>query len=157
VTEKERFKLAADIFLEVARTTELDPSADVEALIQQRSAGDAVLPAEVRQLLAASKDDSVFKTLAAALGTFQAHVRSAADRLPTSATVVGSPAGRGLTEERAGDVIGRYTLVERLGEGGFGTAWVAEQREQIKRRVAMKVLKAGMDTAQVVARFEQER
>ena len=83
MTPQERFQRAADIFLEVARSTELDPGTDVESLLQQRCEGDAELLTQVRQLLAASKDESVFKTLAAALGTVQSQVRGAADRLPT--------------------------------------------------------------------------
>lgn len=59
--------------------------------------------------------------------------------------------------ERAGDWIGRYRLLEKIGEGGFGSVWMAEQREPVKRRVALKVIKLGMDTAQVIARFEAER
>jgi WD40 repeat protein/tRNA A-37 threonylcarbamoyl transferase component Bud32 len=56
-----------------------------------------------------------------------------------------------------GTVIDRYTLLEKLGEGGFGSVWAAEQREPVKRRVALKVIKPGMDTQQVIARFEAER
>ena len=59
--------------------------------------------------------------------------------------------------EGAGTVIGRYKLLEKLGEGGFGSVWAAEQREPVKRRVALKIIKLGMDTKQVVARFEAER
>jgi eukaryotic-like serine/threonine-protein kinase len=59
--------------------------------------------------------------------------------------------------EGAGAVIGRYKLLEKLGEGGFGSVWAAEQREPVKRRVALKIIKLGMDTKQVVARFEAER
>ncbi len=59
--------------------------------------------------------------------------------------------------EGPGTIIGRYRLLENVGEGGFGTVWLAEQREPVKRRVALKVIKLGMDTRQVVARFEAER
>ena len=54
-------------------------------------------------------------------------------------------------------MIGRYKLLERVGEGGFGVVYVAEQQEPVKRRVALKIIKLGMDTRQVVARFEAER
>ena len=60
-------------------------------------------------------------------------------------------------EERTGTTIGRYKLLEKIGEGGFGAVYVAEQREPVKRRVALKIIKLGMDTRQVVARFEAER
>lgn len=56
-----------------------------------------------------------------------------------------------------GQKIGRYRLLEKLGEGGFGVVYVAEQKEPVNRRVALKVLKAGMDTRQVVARFGAEQ
>jgi non-specific serine/threonine protein kinase/serine/threonine-protein kinase len=59
--------------------------------------------------------------------------------------------------ERPGDLIGRYKLVSLLGEGGFGVVWLAEQVEPVRRRVALKVIKLGMDTRQVIARFEAER
>src|SRR5262249_33728728 len=53
--------------------------------------------------------------------------------------------------------IGAYQLLERLGEGGMGEVWLAEQQQPIRRRVALKIIKAGMDTREVVARFESER
>ena len=59
--------------------------------------------------------------------------------------------------ERAGDEIGPYRLISRLGEGGFGTVWLAERRHPFVQRVALKVVKAGMDSRSVVGRFEQER
>jgi WD40 repeat protein len=60
-------------------------------------------------------------------------------------------------EEIIGRKIGRYKILERVGEGGCGVVYVAEQTEPIRRRVALKVIKLGMDTKQVVARFEAER
>jgi WD40 repeat protein/serine/threonine protein kinase len=62
-----------------------------------------------------------------------------------------------LVEQALGTVIGRYKLLEKVGEGGFGRVYVAEQREPVKRRVALKIIKLGMDTRQVIARFEAER
>src|SRR5215475_11094090 len=59
--------------------------------------------------------------------------------------------------ERPGTVIGPYKLLEAIGEGGMGLVFVAEQQEPIKRRVALKIIKPGMDSRQVVARFEAER
>ena len=56
-----------------------------------------------------------------------------------------------------GDHIGRYKLLELIGEGGFGNVWMAEQQEPVRRKVALKILKLGMDTREVVARFEAER
>jgi len=59
--------------------------------------------------------------------------------------------------EKPGDRIGRYKLLEKIGEGGCGTVYMAEQEEPVRRRVALKVIKLGMDTRQVIARFEAER
>jgi serine/threonine protein kinase len=60
-------------------------------------------------------------------------------------------------DEAVGQTLGRYKLLERVGEGGCGVVYVAEQTEPVRRRVALKVIKLGMDTQQVVARFEAER
>jgi WD40 repeat protein len=60
-------------------------------------------------------------------------------------------------DEAVGTTIGRYKLMERLGEGGYGVVYVAEQTQPVRRRVALKVIKLGMDTKAVVARFEAER
>jgi eukaryotic-like serine/threonine-protein kinase len=62
-----------------------------------------------------------------------------------------------LPTERPGDRIGRYKLMEQIGEGGCGVVYVAEQEEPVRRRVALKVIKLGMDTKSVLARFDAER
>src|SRR5947208_1473516 len=59
--------------------------------------------------------------------------------------------------EKAGDRIGRYKLLQQIGEGGCGVVYMAEQEEPVRRRVALKVIKLGMDTKSVIARFEAER
>src|SRR5436190_768907 len=59
--------------------------------------------------------------------------------------------------EKAGDRIGRYKLLEQIGEGGCGVVYMAEQEEPVRRRIALKVIKLGMDTKTVIARFEAER
>jgi WD40 repeat protein/serine/threonine protein kinase len=59
--------------------------------------------------------------------------------------------------ESPGAVIGRYKLLEEIGEGGFGVVYLAEQQRPVRRRVALKIIKPGMDTRQTVARFEAER
>ena len=59
--------------------------------------------------------------------------------------------------ERPGDQIGRYKLLQQIGEGGCGVVYMAEQTEPVRRRVALKVIKLGMDTKAVIARFEAER
>ena len=79
----------------------------------------------------------------------------------------GGSSGKGFTpsglapllarNEKQCDVIGPFTLVEILGEGGFGTVWKAEQSEPISRTVALKILKVGMDTHEILTRFEGER
>src|SRR5882757_2058147 len=59
--------------------------------------------------------------------------------------------------EKPGDSIGRYKLLQQIGEGGCGVVYMAEQEEPVRRRVALKVIKLGMDTKQVISRFEAER
>jgi serine/threonine protein kinase/WD40 repeat protein len=73
-----------------------------------------------------------------------------------------SPAPAGATvdqpvTESPGTVVGPYKLIEQIGEGGMGTVWMAQQTEPVKRLVALKLVKAGMDSRQVIARFEAER
>src|SRR5262245_9997964 len=59
--------------------------------------------------------------------------------------------------ERPGTRTGPYTLLQQIGEGGMGTVFMAEQTQPVRRKVAIKVVKAGMDSRQVIARFEAER
>src|SRR6266567_3195349 len=59
--------------------------------------------------------------------------------------------------EPPGTMIGRFKLLEKIGEGGFGVVYMAEQQEPVQRKVALKIIKAGMDTREVIARFEAER
>ena len=108
-----------------------------EAFLNQACAGDAALHARLQSLLQAHENPDPFLE---PLGP-----------LPHNATVVLPPV------EGVGTLIGRYKLLEKIGEGGFGFVYVAEQREPVKRRVALKIIKLGMDTRQVVARFEAER
>src|SRR5262245_10440059 len=106
------------------------------AFLEQACAGDVRLRAEVEKLLRARAE----------LGSFHEAPRSAL--VPT----VDEP-----VSERPGTVIGPYKLLEPIGEGGFGVVFMAEQQEPLRRKVALKVLKPGMDTRQVIARFEAER
>ena len=69
-----------------------------------------------------------------------------------------SPAAAGVTVDRPvgegpGTVIGPYKLLQQIGEGGMGTVWMAQQHEPVRRVVALKLIKAGMDSRQVIARF----
>ena len=75
----------------------------------------------------------------------------------TTAVMVDGPAHIPTITEKAGDRIGRYKLLEQIGEGGAGVVYMADQEEPVRRRVALKVIKLGMDTPSVIARFEAER
>src|SRR5439155_808204 len=107
------------------------------ACIQQACAGDDALRQRVEAFLRAH--DSA--------GTFMDSL--AVD--PRRETPVVKPS------EQPGDRIGRYKLLQQIGEGGCGVVYMAEQEEPVRRRVALKVIKLGMDTRQVIARFEAER
>ncbi len=107
-----------------------------EAYLQQVCGADAAIGQRVRALLKALEESASFLE-APACGL---------------ACTVDEP-----FRERPGTVIGPYKLLEQIGEGGFGIVFVAEQTQPVRRKVALKVLKPGMDTRQVVARFEAER
>jgi serine/threonine protein kinase len=130
------------------------PPAERPAFLDAACGGNAELRASVERLLAAEPE--VGGSLSApsgpvgtdATGTF-------ASDAPTAAGPTLAHSGR---DEHAGAVIaGRYTLVEVVGEGGMGSVWRAKQTEPLKRFVAVKLIKAGMDSKQVLARFEAER
>ena len=100
------------------------------------------------------------------LGLLHAHARAGRFLDPRPLAHEGSPRGtpdengtvrEATATEEAGDRIGRYKLLQKTGEGGCGIVYMAEQHEPVRRRVALKVIKLGMDTRHVVARFEAER
>ncbi len=80
-----------------------------------------------------------------------------ADRTIDTARLMGDYPTAPTSAEMAGEWIGRYKLLQKLGEGGCGIVWMAEQEEPVHRRVAVKIIKLGMDTNEVIARFEAER
>ncbi len=117
------------------------------AYLDGACAGDAALRERVEKLLRAGDE---------AAGFLQDPAPGAQRGEPASdapAVVPNSVAGG----EKAGDRIGRYKLLQQIGEGGCGVVYMAEQEEPVRRRVAVKVIKLGMDTKQVIARFEAER
>src|SRR5262245_33340870 len=122
------------IFLAVLEIN--DPS-ERDAYLERACAGDPALRVQVEQLLQAHQEP----------GHFMEHPASV-----LVATVDEPP-----VREGPGTVIGPYKLLESLGEGGFGIVFLAEQQEPVRRKVALKVIKPGMDTRHVVARFEAER
>ncbi|HXG12432.1 MAG TPA: serine/threonine-protein kinase, partial [Gemmataceae bacterium] len=69
----------------------------------------------------------------------------------------GQPPQSEASEQPGSLIAGRYKLLEQIGEGGMGTVWMAEQQEPVRRKVALKIIKPGMDSRQVIARFEAER
>jgi serine/threonine protein kinase/tetratricopeptide (TPR) repeat protein len=112
------------------------PSADRRRFVAEACAGDEALRGRVEALLHAHENPGSFL----------------AENLPGATVTCDRP-----VQEGAGTIIGPYKLLESIGEGGFGEVFLAEQAEPVRRKVALKVLKPGMDSRQVVARFEAER
>src|SRR6516164_6885220 len=122
-----------DIFIAALQKT---ASADRRAFVAEACRGEEALRQGVEALLAAHDRAAGFlESPAVDLG----------------ATPVDSPG------ERAGTIIGPYKVLEQIGAGGFGNVYMAEQQQPVRRTVAIKVLKAGMDSRHVTARFEAER
>ncbi len=71
--------------------------------------------------------------------------------------LIHSPSDHGRTADQPGKLIGRYKLLTQIGGGGMGTVWMAEQQRPVRRKVALKLIKSGMDSSQVISRFEAER
>ncbi len=143
--------MSAEIATIFATARDLE-EADRPGYLDEACDGDQALRARVEALLAADAEAGSF------LKTGH-DPRQDPNRDP-EATVTVSRADRenpGTPDERVGEMIGHYKLLEKIGEGGFGSVWAAEQREPVKRRVALKIIKLGMDTKQVIARFEAER
>src|SRR5579859_6525735 len=117
------------------------PVGERAAYLDRECAGDAALRQRVEELLKANE------VSCACLEGSDAVSGGPGGVLPLSFT----PA------MKAGDRIGRYKLLQQIGEGGCGVVYMAEQEEPVRRRVALKVIKPGMDTREVIARFEAER
>ncbi|MBI5771001.1 MAG: serine/threonine protein kinase [Verrucomicrobia bacterium] len=114
------------------------PPAERTAFLDDACAGDAALRARIEALLRAHDDAAQVMATSAFAGTEETRPMF-------------------VPAEKPGDVIGRYKLLQKIGEGGCGIVYMAEQQEPVVRRVALKVIKLGMDTREVVARFEAER
>ncbi len=127
-----------ELFLEVFQ---IDDLAAREAYLDRACAGDGLLRQRIAGLLGA-------------LGRAGGFLESPGAAVEPGETVDCPSA---VPAETEGGVVGPYKLLEQIGEGGFGAVYMAEQSQPVRRRVALKVLKPGMDTKQVVARFEAER
>ncbi len=143
---------AAELFEEALR---LDGPAR-EAFLAEACGGCRPLRKLLDKLLAANTRQGDF--LAHPTGAAEAGAASAAGAAQIGGGAPPTPTTRATSRhEQEGAVIGRYKLLQQIGEGGFGVVFMAEQREPVQRRVALKIIKLGMDTRQVVARFEAER
>ncbi|MDX2119349.1 MAG: serine/threonine-protein kinase [Planctomycetota bacterium] len=118
---------------------------DRDALIDLECRGNAGLAQRVRELLAAAEDDEFLATPTADVSP--SGTPSASDIARVAAAMQEAPGSR----------IGHYKILQLIGEGGFGSVFMAEQEKPVVRKVALKIIKLGMDTRQVIARFEAER
>ncbi len=126
---------------------QIEDAAARAAYLDAACAGDAALRQRLEVLLQAHAADSFLEPPPAAASTTDAF-------RPTAEGPPSAPAAAG---ESSGMRLGPYRLLQQIGTGGMGVVWMAEQQTPLRRLVALKVIKAGMDSAQVIARFEQER
>ena len=117
------------------------PPEDRARYLDTACRGDVALRRRVELLLQAHDSAATFMTPPSGAGRSEVNQGSA---FPTSS-------------DRPGSRIGRYKLLQQIGEGGCGVVWMAEQEEPVRRRVALKVIKLGLDTKTVIARFDAER
>jgi serine/threonine protein kinase/Tfp pilus assembly protein PilF len=118
-----------------------------EIYLDQACAGDAALRARLAALLQAHENPDPF--LEPPAGDI---LKELAIPSPDQTTALSDPFA-----EKPGDKIGRYRILRLIGEGGCGVVYLAEQEEPVKRQVALKVIRPGMDSQQVLARFDAER
>ena len=138
-----------DLDLIYVTARELSPE-DRPAYLAQACGGDHGLRRRVEQMLAVADEAEAFIT--------DLSDAESDEREPGGGTIIVLQHEiADIPDEAIGQKIGRYKILERVGEGGCGVVYVAEQTEPVRRRVALKVIKLGMDTKQVVARFEAER
>src|SRR5881394_2752053 len=126
------------------------PATERDAYLDQACDGDATLRLRVEALLTAHLRAGDFLEESAPCGRLS--LPAAHSQNPGAANL-----GSQVLAEKPGDHIGRYKLLQQIGEGGCGVVYMAEQEVPVRRRVALKVIKLGMDTKSVMARFEAER
>jgi hypothetical protein len=134
---------------------EQETPAQRSAYLDEACGGDLALRQRLEALLASHEQAGSF--LAEPVPQRLADKRATPER--PEETTGGAPAEvrAGPTAEGAGSRVGPYKLLQEIGEGGMGTVYLAEQSQPVQRKVALKIIKPGMDTRQVVARFEAER
>lgn len=140
-----------DLFDEARKLTD---RTECRAFLTRACAGDVALRKRIEELLEAEAEaEQFFADGSLALG--------AAGGVPPLPAALGFSDHSALptlpAEEAVGTRIGRYKLVQKIGEGGCGVVYMAEQEEPVRRRVALKIIKLGMETKSVIARFEAER
>src|SRR5262245_21474793 len=124
---------AKDIFLEAIEIADAGMRSD---FVAAKCGGDEALRRDVEMLLLHHSDQRSF--------------------LESPACAESPSIERQASTESPGATIGPYKLLEQIGEGGMGVVWMAEQSRPVQRKVAIKIIKPGMDSKQIVARFEAE-